>query len=116
MAISSWVIGGECSKATVYKRKARVRGHLTGLVAWGCEGALSGPAPCVGGPEGDLVTTAGCWGVEVQQGSSITERPSSPRGLRLHTAGLRAGSGGRGGGPGADRRGDSGIGGQWPSR
>lgn len=44
MALSSWVIGGEVSKATVYKGRARVRGGPTVLVAWGCQAALSGPA------------------------------------------------------------------------
>lgn len=38
-------IGGELSKATVYRGRARVRGGVTVLVAWGYQGTLSGPAP-----------------------------------------------------------------------
>lgn len=60
MGLSSWVISGKFSKATVYKGRARVRGGPTVLVVWGGQGAQH-PRP--GGTREGFVTTTGFVGV-----------------------------------------------------
>lgn len=62
MVLSSWVIGGEFSKATVYKVRAKVRGGPTVLVAWPglARGPSVAPYPRPGQTVEGLVTTAGC--------------------------------------------------------
>lgn len=88
MVLSNWVIGGEFSKATVYKVRAKVRGGPTVLVAWPglARGPSVAPYPRTGQTGEGLVTTAGC--VRECLPSQSLSPPAGPGELRVHTGGL----------------------------